>query len=105
MFARNIRNTPAASGAPRQEGKADTSESIYAYIIRRLNALEGNSTLGMMYMEEQTKATRGILQKLENSLSDWKIQMDTAQRRAIEQEVSYHPAVNNVFLPLIDCMM
>jgi hypothetical protein len=98
MFARNIRNTPAASGTPRQEGKADTSESIYAHIIRRLNALEGNSTLGMMYMEEQTKATRGILQKLENSLTDWKIQMDTAQRRAIEQEVSRQQPSESIFL-------
>lgn len=88
VSAKFFKNTPAASGTPRHEGKADTSESIYAYIIRRLNALEGNSTLGMMYMEEQTKATRGILQKLENSLTDWKIQNNNAQRDAIQQEVS-----------------
>ncbi|KAJ9100767.1 hypothetical protein QFC19_005506 [Naganishia cerealis] len=73
---------------PRQEVRADSSESIYAYIIRRLNALEANSTLGMMYMEEQTKATRGILQRLENHLADWKAQINSSHQLAILQEVS-----------------
>lgn len=81
------RNMPSPPGSPRHEAKADGSESIYAYIIRRLNALEGNSTLGMMYMEEQTKATRGILQNLENHLADWKLQVDSSQKAAIEHEV------------------
>lgn len=85
---RVVRDAPTGSGTPRSEGKADTSESIYAYIIRRLNSLEGNSTLGMMYMEEQTKATRGILQKLESSLTDWKAQMENTYKSAIQQEVS-----------------
>lgn len=83
------RNIPSPAGTFRPEARADHSESIYAYIIRRLNALEGNSTLGMMYMEEQTKATRGILQKLENHLADWKIQVDNSHKAAIQHEVSF----------------
>ncbi|KAJ9118702.1 hypothetical protein QFC22_003922 [Naganishia vaughanmartiniae] len=85
-------NTPKYSastpGASRQEGRADSSESIYAYIIRRLNDLEGNSTLGMMYMEEQTKATRSILQRLETHLADWKAKISSSQQQAIIQERS-----------------
>lgn len=82
------RNVPSPAASIRHEGRADHSESIYAYIIRRLNAVEGNSTLGMMYMEEQTKATRGILQKLENQLAEWKMQMDHSHKTAMRHEVS-----------------
>lgn len=89
------RNIPSPAGAFRPEARADHSESIYAYIIRRLNALEGNSTLGMMYMEEQTKATRGILQKLENHLADWKIQVDNSHRAAIQHEVSSYKRIQS----------
>lgn len=82
------RYSAGTPGQPRQEVRADSSESIYAYIIRRLNDLEGNSTLGMMYMEEQTKVTRSILQKLETHLADWKAKINSSQQQAILQEVS-----------------
>lgn len=103
--ARISKDAPAVSGTPRSEGKADTSESIYAYIIRRLNSLEGNSTLGMMYMEEQTKATRGILQKLESSLTDWKVRMENTYKSAIQQEVSRGSPSFSACRTLIHCMV
>ncbi|KAJ9101170.1 hypothetical protein QFC21_003388 [Naganishia friedmannii] len=85
---KNPKHSASAHGPSRQEARADSSESIYAYIIRRLNDLEGNSTLGMMYMEEQTKATRSILQKLETHLADWKAKINSSQQQAILQERS-----------------
>lgn len=45
--------------------RTDASESIYAFIIRRLNALEGNSTLVARYIDEQAKALRATLAKSE----------------------------------------
>lgn len=51
----------AAPSGPR----TDSSESIYAFIIRRLNALEGNSTLVARYIDEQAKALRTALTRAE----------------------------------------
>lgn len=45
--------------------RSDASESIYAFIIRRLNALEGNSTLVARYIDEQAKALRASLARSE----------------------------------------
>ena len=83
--------TPAntMSPPPRQNNvKADSSESIYAFIIRRLNALEGNATLGMMYVEEQSRVNRGLLNRLEKSWAEWKLEHAQNQRLAVEKEVS-----------------
>jgi hypothetical protein len=77
------------SSAPRQSNvKADSSESIYAFIIRRLNALEGNATLAMMYVEEQSRVNRGLLGQLEKSWSHWRIDQAQQQRLAAEKTVS-----------------
>lgn len=76
---------PIRSHAP----KADSSESIYAFIIRRLTALEGNATLGMMYVEEQTKSTRGMAMRLEKVWEQWKVDEGRDLRMALEREVSW----------------
>jgi hypothetical protein len=54
-------STYTAAGSPR----TDSSESIYAFITRRLNALEGNSTLVARYIDEQAKALRVALTRAE----------------------------------------
>jgi len=55
-------STYSVAGAAR----TDSSESIYAFIIRRLNALEGNSTLVARYIDEQAKALRAALTRAES---------------------------------------
>lgn len=45
--------------------KRDASESIYAHIVRRLSALEGNGTLVARYIDEQARALRGAVSRLE----------------------------------------
>jgi hypothetical protein len=78
------------SAPPRQNNvKADSSESIYAFIIRRLNALEGNATLGMMYVEEQSRVNRGLHDRLEKSWTEWKLEHAQNQRLAVEREVRW----------------
>lgn len=78
-----------ASSSPRQNNvKADSSESIYAFIIRRLNALESNATLGMMYVEEQSRVNRGLLSQLGRSWSQWKVEQAQQQRLTAEKTVS-----------------
>ncbi|WRT66522.1 uncharacterized protein IL334_003481 [Kwoniella shivajii] len=52
--------------------RSDSSESIYAFIIRRLNDLEGNSTLVARYIEEQAKVMRQMLTRVEKGWEDWK---------------------------------
>lgn len=87
----NTKVTPSItmSAPPRQNNvKADSSESIYAFIIRRLNALEGNATLGMMYVEEQSRVNRGLYNRLEKSWTEWKLEHAQDQRLAVEREVS-----------------
>lgn len=82
-------STHSPSSASRQSNvKADSSESIYAFIIRRLNALEGNATLAMMYVEEQSRVNRGLLGQLEKSWSHWRIDQAQQQRLAAEKTVS-----------------
>ncbi|TXT08980.1 hypothetical protein VHUM_02454 [Vanrija humicola] len=58
---------------------SDSSESIYAFIIRRLTALEGNSTLVARYIDEHGKALRTSLARAEKR---W----ETAQARAVEDD-------------------
>ncbi|WWC70163.1 uncharacterized protein I206_104111 [Kwoniella pini CBS 10737] len=61
-------STYARSSPPR----TDSSESIYAFIIRRLNDLEGNSTLVARYIEEQAKVMRHMLTRVEKGWDGWK---------------------------------
>lgn len=76
-------SSPAASSSSAYTRAApprsDSSESIYAFIIRRLNALEGNSTLVARYIEEQTKIMRALLGRVERSFDDFKTDLDTEQ--------------------------
>ncbi|WWC62151.1 uncharacterized protein I303_104743 [Kwoniella dejecticola CBS 10117] len=61
-------STYSRSSPPR----TDSSESIYAFIIRRLNDLEGNSTLVARYIEEQAKVMRLMLTRVEKGWDEWK---------------------------------
>lgn len=65
---------PAPAGstqsAYRGSGRTDASESIYAFITRRLNALEGNTTLVARYFDEQAKALRAALERAEKKWED-----------------------------------
>lgn len=72
---------PSSSGYARNQQplKSDSSESIYAFIIRRLTALEGNSTLVARYIDEHGKALRTSLVRAEKR---W----ETAQARAVEDD-------------------
>lgn len=45
-----------------------SGESIYRTIMTRLNLLEGNSTLYLRYVEEQTRSMRDALRRLEEDL-------------------------------------
>jgi hypothetical protein len=83
----SVSTTQTSTTSIRQNTKSDSSESIYAFIIRRLNALEGNATLAMMYVEEQTKANRNLLHKMDRSWADWKMSQGQDQRIAFEREV------------------
>ncbi|WVQ99509.1 hypothetical protein IAU59_006644 [Kwoniella sp. CBS 9459] len=66
--------------------RSDSSESIYAFIIRRLNALEGNSTLVARYIEEQAKVMRHMLTRVERGWEDWKGEWEGEDRGRWEQE-------------------
>jgi hypothetical protein len=48
-------------------GRRD-SESIYAFIIRRVSDLEGNSSLVARYIDEQSKAMRTMLNRTEREI-------------------------------------
>ncbi|GMK55252.1 hypothetical protein CspeluHIS016_0203080 [Cutaneotrichosporon spelunceum] len=62
--------TTLEPGATAYRGRTDTSESIYAFITRRLNALEGNTTLVARYIDEQAKALRATLERAEQRWED-----------------------------------
>ncbi|KAK8864573.1 hypothetical protein IAR55_001823 [Kwoniella newhampshirensis] len=66
--------------------RSDSSESIYAFIIRRLNALEGNSTLVARYIEEQAKVMRLMLTRVERGWDDWRADRESEDRARWEQE-------------------
>lgn len=68
--------------------RSDSSESIYAFIIRRLNALEGNSSLVARYMEEQAKVMRSMLKRVEVGWDEWKGEWEDEDRGRWQQEVS-----------------
>lgn len=57
---------PSASSMPGSGSPG--SESIYRTIMNRLTVLESNSSLGVRYMEEQTKYVREALKRLEKDV-------------------------------------
>lgn len=67
--------------------RSDSSESIYAHIIRRLNALEGNSSLVARYIEEQAKVMRHMLSRVEKGWDDWQVERELDELSRWEQEV------------------
>ena len=68
--------------------RSDSSESIYAFIIRRIATLEGNSTLVARYIEEQSRTMRLLLSRTEQSWDKWKLEYGAEEQRRREQEVS-----------------
>ncbi|WVN87566.1 uncharacterized protein L203_102749 [Cryptococcus depauperatus CBS 7841] len=68
--------------------RSDSSESIYAFIVRRLNALEGNSSLVARYIEEQAKAMRFMLRRVETRWDEWKADWEGDDHGRWQQEVS-----------------
>ena len=68
--------------------RSDSSESIYAQIVRRLNALEGNSSLVARYIEEQAKVMRVMLTRVERGWDEYRLDRENEEHRRWEQEVS-----------------
>ncbi|OWZ33575.1 hypothetical protein C347_02605 [Cryptococcus neoformans AD2-60a] len=66
--------------------RSDSSESIYAFIIRRLNALEGNSSLVARYIEEQAKVMRSMLKRVQVGWDEWKGEWEDEDRGRWQQE-------------------
>jgi len=79
-------STYSRAPAPR----SDSSESIYAFIIRRLNALEGNSSLVARYIEEQSRAMGLTLGRVEKGWDEWKTDREGEDRGRWDQEVSFN---------------
>ncbi|WWD17122.1 hypothetical protein CI109_101559 [Kwoniella shandongensis] len=77
---------PSSTYARSPPPRSDSSESIYAFIIRRLNALEGNSTLVARYIEEQAKVMRHMLTRVERGWDDWRADRESEDRSRWEQE-------------------
>jgi hypothetical protein len=82
-------STSSSSTAVRAVPKSDSSESIYAFITRRLNALEGNSSLIARYIEEQSRVMRTALGRLEGEWDQWRIERESEERVRWEREVSH----------------
>jgi hypothetical protein len=84
----SIANT-ASSSSRAPSPRSDSSESIYAHIIRRLNALEGNSSLVARYIEEQAKVMRHMLTRVEKGWDDWRVEREIDEMSRWEQEVRF----------------
>lgn len=82
-------STSSSSASVRAVPKSDSSESIYAFITRRLNALEGNSSLIARYIEEQSRVMRTALGRLEGEWDQWRIERESEERVRWEREVSH----------------
>ncbi|THH09836.1 hypothetical protein EW145_g1726, partial [Phellinidium pouzarii] len=64
-----------------------TGESIYHTIMTRLSLLEGNSTLILMYIEEQTRSMRDALRRLEEDVGRLE-GIGKAQAQSIQKTVN-----------------
>jgi len=87
----NKTTTSTSSSSRVATPRSDSSESIYAHIIRRLNALEGNSSLVARYIEEQAKVMRHMLSRVEKGWDDWQVERELDELSRWEQEVSSIP--------------
>ncbi|WVO19302.1 uncharacterized protein IAS62_000581 [Cryptococcus decagattii] len=79
-------STTPSSPYTRAVPRSDSSESIYAFIIRRLDALEGNSSLVARYMEEQAKVMRSMLERVKIGWDEWKGEWEDEDRARWQQE-------------------
>ena len=81
---------PAVSSNSRaaQPPRADSSESIYAFITRRLDALEGNSSMVVRYIDEQSRLTKLMLDRVVEEWSVWKKDWANEDHRRWDQDVS-----------------
>lgn len=86
-------SSASVSSSKQPSTRSDSSESIYAHIIRRLNALEGNSSLVARYIEEQAKVMRTMLGRVERGWDDWRYEREAEERGRWEQEVMEIPTV------------
>jgi thymidylate synthase len=86
----NKTTTSTSSSSRIAPPRSDSSESIYAHIIRRLNALEGNSSLVARYIEEQAKVMRHMLSRVEKGWDDWQVERELDELSRWEQEVGLH---------------
>jgi hypothetical protein len=77
----------AVTVRPVPTARVDSSESIYAFIIRRLNALEGNTTLTAMYVEQQFEATRALLSRMEKGLETRQAELAAELKKERDAEV------------------
>lgn len=85
--ASNTVSESNATGPANSTGrKSDSSESIYAQIIRRLNAVEGNSSLVGRYIEEQSRVIRLLLGRMERGWDEWKHEWEEEDRARRGQE-------------------
>ena len=84
----NTVSSSSSSSSRAPSPRSDSSESIYAHIIRRLNALEGNSSLVARYIEEQAKVMRHMLSRVEKGWDDWQVERELDEMSRWEQEVS-----------------
>ena len=76
----SITATATADKAPRRD-RSD-SESIYAFITRRLADLEGNSTLVLRYIDEQTR----LLRRAQEDMYAWRAQQEIQDAQRWESE-------------------
>lgn len=63
-----VSTQPRPSPSTSHGGHTPGSESIYRNIMNRLTVLESNSSLGVRYMEEQTRYLREMLKRLEQDV-------------------------------------
>ena len=88
--------TSTSSSSRVASPRSDSSESIYAHIIRRLNALEGNSSLVARYIEEQAKVMRHMLSRVEKGWDDWQVEREMDELSRWEQEVRLFLALDDL---------
>lgn len=83
----NTTRSSSSAQTTKAATRSDSSESIYAHIIRRLNALEGNSSLVARYIEEQAKVMRHMLTRVEKGWDEWRIDREMEELSRWDQEV------------------
>lgn len=84
--ALNVSSNSSATGTPSEKDRPrrdrSDSESIYAYITRRLADLEGNSTLVLRYIHEQTR----ILRRTQEDMYTWRREQEILDAQRWESE-------------------